>query len=91
MPFLKAVFEENVKRYKIVDKLFPKYDHDVKTKLSEIKKVPERRKRVKQFLNIVVDTIDVDTLWELLKETANAFTVKKMKADLANPNQGITY
>lgn len=90
MPFLRAVFEENVKRYKSVDKLFPKYDHDLKKKLGEINKVPRRRTRVKQFLNIVVDTIDVDTLWELLEETANAFTVKKMNADLDNLNQGIT-
>lgn len=86
-PLLKAVFAENIKKYKSVENLSPEYVAGFKQQFSEINKIPERRKRVKQFLDIAEDMIESDTLWELIDDSANDFTVKKMRDYL---NSGIS-
>lgn len=86
MPLLKAVFTENVKKYKSVENLSPAFVEDFKQKFSEINKIPERRKRVKQFLDEAEDMIEADVLWELIQDTANEFATNQMRDDL---NSGI--
>lgn len=89
MLLLKAVFEENVKKYKSVENLSPESLAVFKHQFSEVNKEPERRERVKKFLDVAEDLLDADTLWDLIEDTANAFSVKKMRDDLHGLNSGI--
>lgn len=88
LPLLKSVFEENVKKYKSVTDLSPQYVTAICQSFKEISKVPERRKRVKQFMDIAEYMIDADTLWKLIVDTANSFSVKKLRDDLHGVNSG---
>lgn len=86
---LNAVFDENVKKYKSVENLSTDSLAVIKQQLSEVNNEPERRKRVRQFLNIAEERIDADTLWELINETANDYPMKKMRNELDDLNSGI--
>lgn len=89
MPLLTSVFEENVKKYKSVEDLSPQYLTDIFQHFMDINKVPERRNRVKQFMDIAEYMIDADTLWGLIEDTANSYSVKKLKEDLNDLNSGM--
>lgn len=88
LPLLKSVFEENVKKYKSVTDLSPQYVTAICQSFKGISKVPERRKRVKQFMDIAEYMIDADTLWKLIEDTANSFSVTKLRDDLHGVNSG---
>ncbi|CAG2255763.1 unnamed protein product [Mytilus edulis] len=81
LPLLNAVIDGSVSKYKNLSQ----EDASIfRNQLSEIRKEPERRKRVQQFLDIAEAKIDADTLWEFIEDTGNAFSVKKLKDDLQN-------
>ncbi|XP_076079748.1 uncharacterized protein LOC143049871 [Mytilus galloprovincialis] len=79
LPLVNAFCDRNVRQYKSVGSLSAEKAAYVKQQFMGIKAIEDRRKRVQQFLNIAEDNIEADQLWNFIKDTANAFVVKKME------------
>lgn len=88
LPLVNAFCDGNVKQYKSVGSLSAEKAAYVKQQFMGIKAIEDRRKRVQQFLNIAEDNIEADQLWNFIKDTANAFVVKKMEEALLSRSLG---
>lgn len=88
LPLLKSVFGGNLQKYKSVAYLSHQFVTTVFPHFKQISKIPERRKRVMQFMDIAEYMIDAETLWGFIEDTANAFSVKKLRDDLHDVNSG---
>lgn len=89
LPLINAICnKENVRQYKSVSNLSPESRTYLKQLLMGINTIEDRRKRVQQFFNIAEDKIEADKLWDFIKDTANAFLVKKIEDDCHGRSSG---